>query len=124
ASGDYQVGTGYSFAFFHDHALLWNGTPESVVDLHPTNMEYSRALAVSGSTQVGYAQLPNTGPDLIAHALMWHGTAASVVDLHPAGFQNSFAVGVSGNTQVGYGDPLPQEIYKVHAILWNGTPES
>jgi hypothetical protein len=96
------------------HALRWNGTAESVVDLHPVGFHTSYALDVSGASQVGY------GFGLQNHALLWNGTAESVVDLHPVGFDSSQALGVSGTRQVGWGSVGLQN----HALLWNGTAES
>src|SRR5262245_5281730 len=41
---------------FHSHALLWSGTADSAVDLHPTNLNgfsFSTAYSISGTQQVG-----------------------------------------------------------------------
>ncbi|NVN92519.1 MAG: carboxypeptidase regulatory-like domain-containing protein [Desulfuromonadales bacterium] len=60
-----------------NHAALWTGTTsESFVDLHPSAFSSSQALAISGSTAVGYGYLAN---GVTTHALLW---AGSVVDLH------------------------------------------
>ena len=37
-----------------EHALLWNGTAASVVDLNPAGFYSSRANSVSGANQVGW----------------------------------------------------------------------
>ncbi len=43
------------------HALLWNGSPESVVDLNPPGFITSYATSVSGTNQVGYGGGTATG---------------------------------------------------------------
>src|SRR5688572_8853017 len=55
-SGSSQVGVGElsSEQGLISHALLWNGTAESVVDLHPSGFSSSIATGVSGDFQVGY----------------------------------------------------------------------
>jgi hypothetical protein len=101
------------------HALLWNGTAASVVDLHPAGFNFSGANGVWGGSQVGAGRGPATG--FSTHALLWNGTAASVVDLHPAGFLGSVASDVWGTEQVGWG--YDQGAYN-HALLWHGTAAS
>src|SRR5262249_32901193 len=75
------VGYGYGLVTTADswHALLWNGTPDSVIDLHPSNYVQSYAYAASVAGQVGYGI---ARPQLNDHALYWNGSASSVVDLH------------------------------------------
>src|SRR5262245_7945771 len=65
-SGASQVGRARGNDFY-GHALLWNGTSESVVDLHPAGFVYSEARGVSGASQVGFGAGPG-------HALLWNGT--------------------------------------------------
>ena len=62
------------------HAYLWQGTPQSGVDLHPvpTYIE-SEAIAVDDGVQVGYTK---TGFNSPFHAALWRGSAATWVDLH------------------------------------------
>ena len=86
------------------HALLWSGTAESCVDLHPSvGSAGTAALAVSGGQQVGYG---GVGSEI--HALVWSGTADSVVDLHaylPDGYFWSEATGIdSTGVIVGHAD--------------------
>jgi autotransporter-associated beta strand protein len=83
-SGTQQVGTGYGPStgtdqngFPLDHALVWNGTAASAVDLNPTGFSQSYANATNGSIQVGYGYENNDN-----HALLWSGTAASAFDLN------------------------------------------
>ena len=104
------------------HALLWNGTAASLVDLHPaagfTNTE---ATGVSGNVQVGFGRGAATSH--IDHALMWNGTAASVVDLTPSGFFETRAFGAAGGSQIGYGSGTPTG-GNIHALVWHGTAAS
>jgi hypothetical protein len=114
--GGQQVGTGLvrregPYAPIRSHALLWTGSPESVVDLHPCGFDESDALAVAAGRQVGVGVIAGTN---LTRALLWNGTADSVVDLHaflPAGFWSSKAraIDASGNV-LGSADG--------HAILW------
>jgi hypothetical protein len=120
--GSKQVGEGGS------HALLWTGSANSVVDLHPArtraftssfSLYASIAQGVSGDQQVGTGW---TVGDLNTsrHALLWAGTAESVVDLLPVGVWESGAVAVANGRQVGWstvGD-------LTHAFLWSGTADS
>jgi hypothetical protein len=108
-----QIGWGATSNGLLAHALLWNGTTESVVDLHPPGYVDTFGRGVIGDRQVGVGQAT---PMSSSHALLWNGTAASFVDLHPDGYTSSVAIGIDGNTQVGAaGD---------HAALWNGTAAS
>src|SRR5258708_5946809 len=54
-SGSQQAGwwTGIATGDQH-HAVLWSGTPGSVVDLNPTGYTYSIAQSTSGGQQVGF----------------------------------------------------------------------
>ena len=101
------------------HALLWTGTADSYVDLHPTGFEFSNASDVFENTQVGAGYDPLTG----GHALLWNGTAESVVDLHASGYLHSDALGVWGGQQVGVGYTEPG-FQGPRALLWNGSAAS
>ncbi len=39
-----------------DHALLWNDTADSAVDLNPNGFRFSYGLGTNGTQQVGVAQ--------------------------------------------------------------------
>ena len=105
------------------HALLWNGTANSAVDLHPTKLtgfNESQAIGTDGVQQVGFAT--TTGDS--DHALLWSGSADSAVDLHPtnlSGFNNSQAFGTDGVHQVGEGGITSST---EHALLWTGNASS
>jgi hypothetical protein len=120
--GIHQVGyleTLPYIGLYPKHAVLWNGSAASAVDLHPTSLGIfeSEAYDVSGSQQVGWAR----DSHFITHALLWQGTPESVVDLHPVQFINetgSVATATDGTQQVG------SLTGSDHAVLWQGTPES
>src|SRR5947209_18817031 len=83
------------------HAIAWNGSPASYVDLNPSGFDFSYANATNGNQQVGYGEA--TASSGFDHALLWLGSSASAVDLNPSGFTNSYAYDVDGMYQVGYG---------------------
>ncbi len=71
-AGGSQVGAGAGpTTGGQTHALLWNSTAASVVDLNPVGFDESRAFGVSDGSQVGDGAGPTTGGQ--THAL--HGTA-------------------------------------------------
>jgi len=113
-SGEQQVGYG-SPGY---HALLWSGTPESVLDLTPSGFNWAEAWGVSGGQQVGRGTGSATGG--ADHALLWSGTPGSLVDLHPSGFVTSEAIGVSGGKQVGAGFFSGPGL-RGHALMWSGS---
>ncbi len=122
SDGSQQVGTGFAS---HDdpygnHALLWSGSAQSVVDLQPSGFLTSDAYGANGGEQVGIGYLGRFS----SHALLWHGSADSYIDLHPSGYLTSGAWATNGKQQVGRA--VPPGIYGVtggHAILWNGSAE-
>lgn len=103
---------------YANHAVVWNGSPNNFVDLHPLSGFISSTVTGSdGTHQTGYGFASNNQ----IHALAWSSTAASAVDLHPAGFDLSIAMGTNDTHQVGFastgGNPS-------HAYLWSGSAES
>lgn len=114
ASGDYsaalatdgvqQVGT-----LNNQFALLWSGTPESMVILNPPGTN-AIAYGVDAGQQVGA---------LNGHAALWSGTPESHVDLHPAGYAQSFGIGICAGEQCGdVGNVM------LEAALWRGSAAS
>jgi len=119
--GGQQVGYGHGSASDNnEHALLWNGSAESVVDLNPSGFDRSYADGISGAQQVGYGYGSSMGSNF--HALLWSGTPESAVDLNPFECVYSRANGTNGAQQVGYGS-YPTG-YGAHAYVWSGSPES
>jgi hypothetical protein len=127
--GVHQVGYAYGPGGDDSHAIIWSGTPNSLIDLHPTKLPgvmTSEALGLGGGQQVGYASTNYLATG--GHAVLWQGTADSVVDLHPTnltGFSESFAFGTDGAKQVGMAGG-EDSFYgsSTHAILWSGTAGS
>ena len=116
--GASQVGDGTSIAANGYHALLWTGSADSVVDLHPGgDYSGSAAYGVSGGQQVGEGTVRK-----LTHALLWAGSAQSVVDLHPNRFHETIALAVAAGRQVGSGTLCDGSTR--HALVWNGTAES
>ena len=100
-----------------NHALLWSGTAESFVDLHPVGRyDTTSANGVGGRQQVGWG-----GAFGSEHALLWTGSPESVVDLHPSGFTRTAARAVAAGKQVGWGITVDGS---THALFWNGTAKS
>jgi hypothetical protein len=104
------------------HALLWSGSADSVVDLHPSGFFNTFAYGVSGGRQVGEGTGPVT--DYWDHALVWSGSADSVIDLHqflPVGFRDSYAQAIDDQGNIlGYANDYDGY---THAILWKVVPE-
>jgi hypothetical protein len=128
--GGQQVGygaptgaVGLGAAVNGNHALLWSGTAESVVDLHPVSgYDYTSANGVGGGQQVGWGRaFDSVAKRIWSHALLWTGTAESVVDLHPSTFRDTSALSVANGRQVGWGTTADGA---THALLWNGTADS
>jgi hypothetical protein len=128
--GTRQVGmAGGDASFFggsNTHAILWSGTADSAVDLHPTllaGFDTSKAVAISGLEQVGSGSGSGTGGK--EHALLWHGSAASAVDLNPtllSDIDSSTARGTNGTVEVGSGHIALTD--STTALLWDGTADS
>jgi len=128
-------GEGGGGCTYHIHAALWNGTPESFVDLHPTSFaganapgdQRSKALDTDGSNQAGYVELllPLGGGSYKweTHAVLWQGAGGSAIDLHPQGWDVSYAYAVKNNTQVGYGIEVAG-FSDITPFVWHGSAES
>ena len=102
------------------HAILWRGTPESAVDMHPPWLfGVSELRATCGSAQVGVVQGGTAG--------IWFGTPGSFVDLAqflPSGYGASVATSVAelnGTFYVG-GYAYRAGTLDREAILWIGIP--
>lgn len=103
-----------------DHAAIWSGTAESLVDIHPPSATSSYIHGMWGDQQVGYA----TGLPL-SHAGVWTGTAESFVDLHPDQFGPDASQGwnTDGTQQVGWMTFVNQG-FTNNPVVWSGTAES
>jgi hypothetical protein len=118
--GDYQAGT-VKTQSGAGHGVIWHGTADSIVDLHPTGYSYSYIQDMSGVFQAGHAGL-GSGE---YHAMIWSGSASSAIDLHsflPAGYVYSRAYGVDsfGNVAgIAFHESNPSFGY---AVIWQ-VPE-
>jgi hypothetical protein len=121
ACGDgQQVGYGsQDFSKDPTRALLWSGSPESMVVLTAPDPELeAMAHGVAGGVQVGCV-----GSAGRPHACLWRGTTDSFLDLHPEapGIVGTEAWGIGDGQQVGaaWDDEMRQM-----AALWSGSPGS
>lgn len=125
--GTQQVGYGTPEITAGFHALLWSGSPGSVIDLHPAGLsgiDQSVAYGLSATQQVGQGYSNLGSPNPIGHALLWNGSAASVVDLNPTslpGITSSLASATDGAHEVGWSSPGTQAH---HALMWSGSAAS
>jgi hypothetical protein len=111
-------GGGGSRTYFIPHAVTWQGSAISAVDLNPTGMYESVVNGIWGVQEVGWA---STALFASPHAQLWKGASPAAIDLNPAGFSGSEAVGVQAGYQVGYGS-APN--YATHALMWKGSAAS
>lgn len=133
--GDQQVGyldNGFTCSecgpYGDVRAVLWRGTPQSIVSLHPPFREWqlSEASETDGFQQVGYGIHLSTDLETTYRALLWSGTRESFVDLRPAGWKYSYAVAVKNNVQVGDGNQFNNggSLSPTKALVWHGTAAS
>lgn len=128
--GNQQVGIGTGFfggGTGNERALLWKGTANSVVNLHPTNLGFcfdSQSYSTNGSLQVGSGTFDEPGFAAV-EALLWSGAANSAVNLHKLLPLNQFvestansidAQGVIHGTARDYSGNL-------HLVRWSPVPE-
>lgn len=104
--GQHQVG--YASFDATNRAVLWSGTADSWVDLHPSGGGSSVGYAIAADQQAGSVR---------GHAAIWSGSPSSWVDIHPPG---------AGNKSVIWATSSGQQVGGVgnHAATWTGTPNS
>jgi hypothetical protein len=121
-SGGAQFGIGLGTANGSQfHALMWNGSPASAVDLNPAGMYSSQIVGASAANQVGSGRALSNSKN---HALLWSGTPNGVIDLNPSAFTESYSSAAFGANQVGYGFPNGAAADQYHALLWTGSAGS
>lgn len=100
------------------HAIRWNGTPGSFVDLNPMRCSHSEARAVFGDQIGGWGTFSGDN-----HALLWSttGGAEDYIDLNPAGKTTSDIYGMANGQQVGVSY---DENFVIEASMWSGTAAS
>lgn len=101
------------------HALLWEGSAKSLVDLHPAGWDASFAVGTDGDRQVGWRER-HTGA-VGSFATMWGGSPKGWVDLHNATYDETHANGISGDMQVGFGF---LKNAGTRAVMWRDTAAS
>ncbi len=131
STGSHQVGYGDGTATSgNSHALLWSGSANSAVDLHPTlltGFSESFAMACNDTIQAGFGKFTASNSN---HAMAWIGTADSAMDLQSdlpttnGGFwlsSEAYAVDANGNVWgIARGTPdsnLPGGDYVVEWII-------
>ncbi|HEY3391857.1 MAG TPA: hypothetical protein VGK58_04075 [Lacipirellulaceae bacterium] len=100
------------------HALIWDPTTQSVVDLTPPGFNLSVTSDSWGNSQVGYV----SSATIVGHAALWYGSAESFVDLHRPEYYGTTAHAVWNNFQVGAGRTLAE--LEDRALLWSGSAAS
>lgn len=117
---NFQVGRGHRDIETKFRALMWQGSAQSMIDLHPDNFfDHTEAYGINetGSIQVGFGsgELTNSVPN----ALMWSGSASSYLSLHNSNWEMSIARDVSGNDMVG--EVWITNSVRGNAILWQNA---
>lgn len=102
------------------NAAVWDGTPSSLVNLHPPGATRSLVQGGGDGQQVGRANFLSL--EVPVRAMLWTGSASSVVDLHPAGWAFSEANDAAGGQQVGVAQF--SAAFVTSAVMWTGTAES
>jgi len=121
AGGGQQVGHTNQFLAGPSHALLWSGTANSLVDLHPAGWDASYAFATDGMRQVGWRETQTGQP--AQFATLWSGSSKGWVDLHNPTYFHTYALGIGGEQQVGIGSVESTGAIR-HALLWSGSSGS
>jgi hypothetical protein len=101
------------------HAVIWDISAHSSVDLNPVGHVTSTVNAMAGQREGGSMFVTNNDPE---HACIWSGTPGSVVDLQPLVTNVSYSrvYGMDEQHQVG----ATWYSSYAHAALWTGTAAS
>jgi hypothetical protein len=111
------------------HAILWHGTPNSILDLHPADPNCTDSFATAGTPtlQYGYCVEPSPVTNINEfHAYAWSSTAGSAVDLHqyvPAQYATSQATYLDPATGVITGYAIPSRNSSGPGILVQWIPQ-
>lgn len=119
--GTHQVGGGVVPGASGWQALVWSGSADSVVNLHPDGYVASAAISLSGPQVVGYASLAGPYDGQILHAAIWNLTTDTFADLN-GDFAQSALLATNGTTQVGSSQISPNG--PIHAALWHGASDT
>ncbi len=119
-SNGVEVGSATIAASGRFHAMAWNGTAASYVNLQtplPPALTDSVAADVSGTQVVGTAY--DAGG--IAHAILWNTAGTHYTDLTPSGYVSADGEATSGSQQAG--DIVGADGH-AHAAMWFGSATS
>jgi hypothetical protein len=97
-------------------AVLWHGTPGSIVDMHPDGATGSWMSDADGVRQVGTV----TSSTDLGRPALWSGAPNAWLDLTPAGFTGGQVAALDGARQGGW--VIRGEDW--HAALWQGSAQS
>jgi hypothetical protein len=101
------------------HAILWDLSSGSMVDLNPSGASGSYAWGISHNQIVGTATAHSTNQRLAGY---WIGeNPASFVNLNPDVASASDAYGTNGTQQVGAISLAADPLSDSHAVVWNGS---
>lgn len=119
----YQVGWGVLGGTMH--ALVWQGTAESVVDLNPRGIAYSSATCVAGNTIGGWLGV-GSSRDMAQYSkpVIWRGSNHRMVALSTIGFGQVHGVSCDGSAVgqgAGYLGDGSTQIGPPKAVLWPGN---
>lgn len=127
-AGGQQVG--YEFRSNNAEARLWNGVARPFVNLHPTSVDASQALATDGTHQVGTVSFDvqvvgerRRGRRIrYNYATIWSSTPESFNMLETYPYGMSSANGINGSTICGQGMSVLSTggIRTTHALAWVG----
>ena len=106
-----------------DRAAIWNGTPESLVILHPNSGYASSTIQTMSSAQQAGFGVTFSGRQ---EALVWSGTPDSVISLHPTEDPNRFSSRIDAMTESNQGGYIVRssDRTKYLAAMWSGTAAS
>lgn len=119
-SGQEQVGYYRAAPGQPLRAVMWRGTAQSVVNLHPAGAHDSAATSAIPGLQGGWARFGPIGARLY-NAALWSGSAESFINLHPPGLLESQITGMVEGQQVGWAS---RPGGTSHAAMWHGSAAS
>lgn len=122
--GTQQVGYTWPALGLGQHATLWNGTPESWLDVHPfPGFGSSQLNATTGTVQVGWSHVPGFS---FPRPGAWFGSASSFVDLSqflPAGYGGGEAFSVTQDgDRIIVGGYANGPSGRAEAVIWTYVP--
>lgn len=125
--GNQQVGT--TTGNEGSEAVMWNGTANSMINLHPQAYEASSVVGTNGQIQIGDVRFsvniegPNGLRAYYYTAGYWSGEAESFISLDAGNYQTSHTTAIRGDLIVGTGSVtnFRGNILSTHALAWTGV---